>query len=47
MLDKDELFEVTSNMNLKYGGTEGGWMQVIDVDMRAAQEYIYGITSGR
>ena len=27
------LFEVTCNMKLKYGGVEGGWMQVVDVDM--------------
>ena len=27
------LFKVTCNMNLKCGGVEGGWMQVVDVDM--------------
>ena len=27
------LFEVTCNMKLKCGGIEGGWMQVVDVDM--------------
>ena len=27
------LFEVTCNMKLKCGGVEGGWMQVVDVDM--------------
>ena len=27
------LFEVTCNMRLKCGGIEGGWMQVVDVDM--------------
>ena len=27
------LFEVPCNMKLKCGGIEGGWMQVIDVDM--------------
>ena len=27
------LFKVTCNMKLKCGGVEGGWMQVIDVDM--------------
>ena len=27
------LFEVTCNMKLKCGGVEGGWMQVIDLDM--------------
>ena len=27
------VFEVTCNMKLKCGGIEGGWMQVIDVDM--------------
>ena len=27
------LFEATCNMKLKCGGVEGGWMQVVDVDM--------------
>ena len=27
------LFKVTCNMKLKCGGVEGGWMQVVDVDM--------------
>ena len=27
------LFEVICNMKLKCGGVEGGWMQVVDVDM--------------
>ena len=27
------LFRVTCNMQLKCGGVEGGWMQVVDVDM--------------
>ena len=27
------LFRVTCNMKLKCGGVEGGWMQVVDVDM--------------
>ena len=27
------VFKVTCNMNLKCGGVEGGWMQVVDVDM--------------
>ena len=27
------LFQVTCNMKLKCGGVEGGWMQVVDVDM--------------
>ena len=27
------LFEVKCNMKLKCGGVEGGWMQVVDVDM--------------
>ena len=27
------LFNVTCNMKLKCGGVEGGWMQVVDVDM--------------
>jgi len=27
------LFEVTCNMKLKCGDVEGGWMQVVDVDM--------------
>ena len=27
------LSEVTCNMQLKCGGVEGGWMQVVDVDM--------------
>ena len=27
------LFEVPCNMQLKCGGIEGGWMQVIDVDI--------------
>ena len=27
------LFEVTCNMKLKCGGIEGGWMQVVDIDM--------------
>ena len=27
------LFEVTCNMKLKCGGLEGGWIQVVDVDM--------------
>ena len=27
------LFKVTCNMELKCGGVEGGWMQVVDVDM--------------
>ena len=27
------LFKVTCNMNLKCGGVEGGWMQVVNVDM--------------
>ena len=27
------LFEVTCNMKLKCGGVEGGWMQIVDVDM--------------
>ena len=27
------LFSVTCNMRLKCGGVEGGWMQVVDVDM--------------
>ena len=27
------LFKVTCNMKLKCGGIEGGWMQVVDVDM--------------
>ena len=27
------LFKVTCNMKLKYGGVEGGWIQVVDVDM--------------
>ena len=27
------LFEVTCNMKLRCGGVEGGWMQVVDVDM--------------
>ena len=30
---KDELYKVTCNMKLKCGGIEGGWMQVVDVDM--------------
>ena len=27
------LFKVTCNMKLKCGGVEGGWMQVVDVDI--------------
>ena len=27
------LFKVTCNMRIKCGGVEGGWMQVVDVDM--------------
>ena len=27
------LFKVTCNMKLKCGGVEGGWMQIVDVDM--------------
>ena len=27
------LFKVKCNMKLKCGGVEGGWMQVVDVDM--------------
>ena len=27
------IFEVTCNMKLKCGGVEGGWMQVVDIDM--------------
>ena len=27
------LLKVTCNMNIKCGGVEGGWMQVVDVDM--------------
>ena len=27
------IFKVTCNMKLKCGGVEGGWMQVVDVDM--------------
>jgi len=27
------IFELTCNMKLRCGGVEGGWMQVIDVDM--------------
>ena len=30
---KDGLYKVTCNMKLKCGGIEGGWMQVVDVDM--------------
>ena len=30
---REGLFEVTCNMKLKCGGAEGGWMQVVDVDM--------------
>ena len=30
---KEGLFKVTCNMKLKCGGVEGGWMQVVDVDM--------------
>ena len=29
----ERLFEVTCNMELKCGGVEGGWMQVVDIDM--------------
>ena len=29
----EELSEVTCNMQLKCGGVEGGWMQVVDMDM--------------
>ena len=31
------LFNVTCNMKLKCGGLEGGWMQVVDVDMNRDQ----------
>ena len=27
------LVKVTCNMKLKCGGVEGGWMQIVDVDM--------------
>ena len=31
--NNEGLFKVTCNMKLKCGGVEGGWMQVVDVDM--------------
>ena len=31
------LFNVTCNMKLKCGGLEGGWMQVVGVDMNRDQ----------
>ena len=30
---KEGVYEVACNMKLKCGGVEGGWMQVIDIDM--------------
>ena len=33
MKTNEGLFKVTCNMKLKCGGGEGGWMQVVDVDM--------------
>ena len=33
------LFKVTCNMKLKWGGIEGGWMQVVDVDMNRDESY--------
>ena len=33
IMTDEGLFEVKCNMKLKCGGVEGGWMQVVDVDM--------------
>ena len=32
-MTSEGLFEITCNMKLKCGGVEGGWMQVIGIDM--------------